>query len=1072
MENPFSQSEEEYEIFSREDTTGHHVSYGDIASKLIKDRLWLTALELHTELVEAGKEVPKLREFFSNPVNFENQSRLDLMPSMPRSSSQATLDSLDMTRFSEDGERIVDDKVAILEFELRKAKETISALRANLTVATVEGTNCQKSGKCEPIKPHEQRALNFLINEYLLMNGYKLTSITFSDENEDQDFEDWDDVGLNMAKPAELLHLYRVGISETVKNTESRESQTDPIPNIEDLLELSRKVEFLEEENLEYKNAKSVKSDTCSIGIQCEQSEMKNEVVTYRSDISGSFEELNQTELESGKLSLLNETIDMDIEGDVEEVSSLDLSYKKEEKEETPSIISSDEKEESPKPLLKLASTNSPFEGVVWSYLPHLRTIDGQITHEGLVVYLGQSFSSILQQLPNNKEWLHKVVPILITVICLHPDEKAKDSLIHCLLTLKKRPNQEDRNIILAGICRLCETVQDETLNSQILSHCGEIMVHKYPEKRILIAQACAHLSLLISSELRDSFLISMLKQLVEDRDEGVRAQSAMSLAVIACYLSSDKYSDIEELTMKCLLDKSEQVVKIVQHILLPVVARRALGLNIFHTHLILNSLNMLDKIIEKLDKDVVCCNIINGLVQILPHLIMFSASADTVIESMGPDIPPPQHRSGFTNICKGLSDPLLFYEGHPVGALIGAFDYCLHQLSPWPQLSWVIDVLIPKLLQILDKVDPEREEIILKFVHYFVNLTAGFGNIFTKQHVKRVFLDQLVKLEKELIDMENDEFPSFSFIPVFCLGILAPLQCCEEELSQVLGRLLVSLGLCSAPLSSLRLTVKELAQGPKHSNALMSALWQGVVHQRASVKKATSSLLIETVASSSEQVISSRIIPALITLASDPDISVRTSTLPVYALIIEYSKNKEVLDKTYLQVRSVLDDPASKENASLMTEIVGSLMKIGMKSESSFREDTIFPELDRITKSAFDLNTETSCLVAASLVDAYSNMIFFEISKNCINTMVLPTLRLLETFCKEVLTTHVTAVTNMIKEVEGRVSVLVTSPSSSRSNMNLAGISSSNVEEMKQRVTKIFNSPKTSNIQSMFWKK
>jgi hypothetical protein len=38
----------------------------------------------------------------------------------------------------------------------------------------------------EPIKPHEQRALNFLVNEYLLLHGYKLTSITFADENENQ----------------------------------------------------------------------------------------------------------------------------------------------------------------------------------------------------------------------------------------------------------------------------------------------------------------------------------------------------------------------------------------------------------------------------------------------------------------------------------------------------------------------------------------------------------------------------------------------------------------------------------------------------------------------------------------------------------------------------------------------------------------------------------------------------------------------------------------------------------------------------------------------------------------------
>lgn len=49
------------------------ISYNDIASKLLKDRFLLSALELHSELVECGKEIPKLKEFFSNPGNFENQ---------------------------------------------------------------------------------------------------------------------------------------------------------------------------------------------------------------------------------------------------------------------------------------------------------------------------------------------------------------------------------------------------------------------------------------------------------------------------------------------------------------------------------------------------------------------------------------------------------------------------------------------------------------------------------------------------------------------------------------------------------------------------------------------------------------------------------------------------------------------------------------------------------------------------------------------------------------------------------------------------------------------------------------
>lgn len=50
------------------------ISYEEIAIKLLNEKLLLTALELHAELCEAGKELPILKEFFSNPNHFENQN--------------------------------------------------------------------------------------------------------------------------------------------------------------------------------------------------------------------------------------------------------------------------------------------------------------------------------------------------------------------------------------------------------------------------------------------------------------------------------------------------------------------------------------------------------------------------------------------------------------------------------------------------------------------------------------------------------------------------------------------------------------------------------------------------------------------------------------------------------------------------------------------------------------------------------------------------------------------------------------------------------------------------------------
>lgn len=72
---------------------------------------------------------------------------------------------------------------------------------------TASGAKLAKSSRM--LMPHDKHAINFLINEYLLDNEYKMTSITFAEENESQDLEDWDVVGVNRAKPPNLIQLYK-----------------------------------------------------------------------------------------------------------------------------------------------------------------------------------------------------------------------------------------------------------------------------------------------------------------------------------------------------------------------------------------------------------------------------------------------------------------------------------------------------------------------------------------------------------------------------------------------------------------------------------------------------------------------------------------------------------------------------------------------------------------------------------------------------------------------------------------------------------------------------------------------
>ena len=45
--------------------------FEDIAAWLLSEGLILTCLELHTELLESGRQIQQLKDYFSNPGNFE-----------------------------------------------------------------------------------------------------------------------------------------------------------------------------------------------------------------------------------------------------------------------------------------------------------------------------------------------------------------------------------------------------------------------------------------------------------------------------------------------------------------------------------------------------------------------------------------------------------------------------------------------------------------------------------------------------------------------------------------------------------------------------------------------------------------------------------------------------------------------------------------------------------------------------------------------------------------------------------------------------------------------------------------
>ena len=133
------------------------------------------------------------------------------------------------------------------------------------------------------IKGHEQRILNFLINEYLLQYGFKLTSITFSDENNDADyFEDWDNIGINVTKPPNLLKLYR-DYGKHFMNQENEQKTGEKYQDVEIMTEEdSRLIELQEKSSKQNQQLSDLETKLNDLNIQFHQQVSTNQQISMQ----------------------------------------------------------------------------------------------------------------------------------------------------------------------------------------------------------------------------------------------------------------------------------------------------------------------------------------------------------------------------------------------------------------------------------------------------------------------------------------------------------------------------------------------------------------------------------------------------------------------------------------------------------------------------------------------------------------------------------------------------------------------------------------------------------------------
>nr|CAB3258802.1 lisH domain and HEAT repeat-containing protein KIAA1468 [Phallusia mammillata] len=1024
-----------------------------LAEQLLKKNYVLTALELYTEMQERGKDLPRLRNFFSNPSNFEQQINCkETSEGLYRTSSCSTFDSLDITRFSDDGQQ-VDERIAVLEFELRKAKDTIKSLRANLTNTAEQEASCLQNITDEAIsngqielgngweveteeaKPLEIRAINHLVNEYLTDHQYKLSAITFADENEEQDFEDWHDVGLNTAKPPGLLNLYRDFNNHVIPSaqlkqvgTMTEEMETNSSVEVADLNStvetLQKQVMCFEKENLdlqkELENCKREAKFACEEIVRL-QSMQAVEVINDCTNVDGNIT-TSPTEIIENKQLVTEDIIDGSATKTTQNSDTI-----------TPETIQ-----------LRNGQLTTPFWNALYSKVQS--NVENSWLKEEIlnVCKTPEQLTSLLTKcLPHIVPTVllakrDQLIPLLLSAAALHPEISTRNELVNILFNLIKKPDETERQMILLGCVAYAKHIGESRSEEELLPQCWEQIGHKYPERRQLVAEACGAIAPYLRAEMRGSLLVSILQQIEqEEKMDAVRCSVVKSLALIhSLQDDDDKYKQAFQLMRSFLRDKSSTVREIAVSTYLPAVALWSINRCTLHSHLYDQLLSDLENALnDHNQKDtyayasiaeeefVPVYNLLSYLYSAV-LLEIQEANDNPSIETSASvhELPPFKHE---------LNDPrTIVGDETKCNKLIQSFDQLVEndaKLEGYELLSWTVNQFIPRFLKICKFADPSSQPIVKCLCDFILSFQNIFGSIFYENKVWKRFVSFLE---------ECPENHTTCVLPVYVATISSLNSESVPTLNEFLLQSIVSLSKSELSMTAMLSTLTSLRSNPQHHDAIVQVLWSGVMHESPLVRAASAQLsIVMTTADVKAHVLSSRILPALITLSTDETIEVRVATIPAFASVVENpSVTADAVERVITQMIDVVSASTSGYHEhshdgtllglhSVQLQLVTTACKIAPTAHPKFRDEFLLPHLVVIAASNSQQKDRSKrSEIALLLLETYTNLSCCFIPTNLLHGSFLPALKCLLLDIETMHPERSNEVSSLLNEVEQKL--------------------------------------------------
>ncbi|XP_049931986.1 uncharacterized protein LOC116247963 [Nymphaea colorata] len=552
-------------------------------------------------------------------------------------------------------------------------------------------------------------------------------------------------------------------------------------------------------------------------------------------------------------------------------------------------------------------------------------TLKGEKCHEKTGLETIQILSDALPKivpfvLINHRE---ELLPLIMCAIERHPDSSTRDSLTHTLFNLIKRPDEQQRRIIMDACVNLAKNVGEVRTESELLPQCWEQINHMYEERRLLVAQSCGELAEFVRPEIRASLILSIIQQLVEDSATIVREAAAHNLALlIPLFPDMDKYFKVEELMFQLVCDPSGPVVETSLKELVPAVVRWGNKLDhilrILLSHMLVSAQRCppLSGVEGSVDSHFRVLGErerwnIDVLLRMLTELLPF------VHQRAVACCPFPNHSDPVPNTGEGKS----FFCSSLLELYAG-------QYIEWPAFDWLHVDCFPGLIQLSCLLPPKEDKLRNRLTKFLWSACGLFGD----HYVNHIMLPIFLLAVGDVADFSH--FPSVLHSRVkglqpkttvtekLALGCALPLLLSgllgspgrHEQLAEYLRKLLVQNAEreSASPVyysPELINAVRFLCTFEEHQGIIFNILWEMVVSPNVTMKIGAANQLKALAPCVDVKTASANVLPALVTLGSDPNVNVKYSSIEAFGYVAQHFKSDMIVDKIRVQMDAFLED-------------------------------------------------------------------------------------------------------------------------------------------------------------------